>query len=110
MFKDTKYASFVSSLVYFAGVIAYYFVKGDGDDITRASKLWASILPQVALIEGSIILSKYEGNGIGIDKSTAAITFDEYSFDTALYMLLLDFFIFLILGLYLDKVLSFGFG
>ena len=110
MFKDTKYASIASSLIYFSGVIAYNFVKGDGNDISRASKLIASIMPQAALIEGSIILAEYEGNGIGIDSSTAAIEFNDYSFDTALYMLLLDFFIFLLLGLYMDKVLSFGSG
>ena len=110
MFKDTKYASIVSSLVYFAGVIAYSFVKGDGGDVSRASKLFASMIPQAALIEGSIVLAEYEGNGIGIGKSTAAIVFFDYSFDTALYMLLADFFIFLLLGLYMDKVLCFGSG
>ena len=110
MFKDTKYASIVSSLVYFAGVIAYSFVKGDGGDVSRASKLFASMIPQAALIEGSIVLAEYEGNGIGIGKSTAAIVFFDYSFDTALYMLLVDFFIFLLLGLYMDKVLCFGSG
>ena len=57
MFKDTKYASVVSSLIYFAGVIAYSFVKGDGDDVSQASKLYASIMPQTALIEGSKILA-----------------------------------------------------
>ena len=45
MFKDTKYASIASSLLYFSGVIAYSFVKGDGDDISRASKLLSSIMP-----------------------------------------------------------------
>ena len=110
MFKDTKYASIASSLIYFSGVIAYSFVKADGDDISRASKLLASIMPQAALIEGSIILAEYEGNGIGIEKYTAAIVFENYSFDTALWMLLLDIFLFLLLGLYMDKVLSFGSG
>ena len=110
MFKDTKYASVVSSLIYFAGVIAYSFVKGDGDDASRTSKLFASIMPQAALIEGSVVLAEYEGNGIGINKSTAAIVFFNYSFDTALYMLLLDFIIFLLLGLYMDKVLAVGSG
>ena len=57
LFKDTKYASIVSSLIYFAGVIAYSFVKGDGDDVSHASKLCASIMPQTALIEGSKILA-----------------------------------------------------
>ena len=56
MFKTTKYASIASSLIYFAGVIAYNFVKGGEDDISKASKLYASILPQVALIEGSLVL------------------------------------------------------
>ena len=50
LFKDTKYASIVSSLTYFAGVIAYDFVKGDGNDISRTSKLFASMMPQAALI------------------------------------------------------------
>ena len=67
IFKVTKYASIVSSIIYFAGVIAYEFVKGDGNYVSRATKLCASFLPQVALIEGSIVLTYYEGNGTGIN-------------------------------------------
>ena len=47
---------------------------------------------------------------MGLTESTVAIVFQNYSFNTALFMLFLDFFIFLLLGLYLDKILAFGFG
>ena len=54
--------------------------------------------------------ANYEGTGVGLDASTANVIYNEYSFNTALWMLLVDFLLFFILGLYLDKVIPSDFG
>ena len=56
------------------------------------------------------MFANYEGTGVGLNASTVAVTYNEYSFNTAIAMLLLDFFIFFLLGLYMDKVIPSDFG
>ena len=56
------------------------------------------------------MFANYEGTGVGLDASTAAVIYEEYSFNTALAMLLFDFALFFLLGLYMDKILPSDFG
>ena len=81
-----------------------------GDGVTRAQKVLASLLPQVALLQGSVSFANYEGTGVGLNYSTAGVLYQDYSFDTALWMLAFDFFLFSFLGLYMDKVIPSDFG
>ena len=64
----------------------------------------------MALLQGSAVFAQFEGSGVGLNDSTASIVYNNYSFDSAIYMLLLDFIIFFGLGLYMDKVMPFGYG
>ena len=57
-----------------------------------------------------MIFADYEGTGVGLDAATTAIAYNEYSFNTSLWMLLLDFVLFFLIGLYLDKVIPSNFG
>ena len=61
-------------------------------------------------MQGSAVFAQYEGTGVGLGASTASVIFGNYSFDSALWMMLLDFFIFFLLGLYMDKVIPSDFG
>ena len=47
---------------------------------------------------------------MGLNASTSAIVYQDYSFNTALYMLIVDFCVFFFLGLYLDKVVPSDYG
>ena len=108
MFTGSKYAGIVSTIIYFCGVLVNKLITEDG--VPRSSKLLASLLPQVALMQGSAQFANYEGTGVGLDASTASVIYNNYSFNTALWMLLLDFVLFFLLGLYLDKVIPSDFG
>mmetsp|Transcript_12836 Transcript_12836/g.16455 ORF Transcript_12836/g.16455 Transcript_12836/m.16455 type:complete len:510 (+) Transcript_12836:1052-2581(+) len=108
LFTGSKYAGIVSTVIYFAGVLLNKLINDN--EISRSAKLSASLLPQVALMQGSAVFANYEGTGVGIDNSTSGILYYNYSFDTALWMLFLDFIIFTLLGLYLDKVIPSDFG
>jgi len=52
MFSSSKYAGIVSTVIYFCGVLVNSVVIKDG--VPRSSKLLASILPQVAIMQGSV--------------------------------------------------------
>jgi len=56
------------------------------------------------------VFANYEGTGVGLDASSASIIYYNYSFDSALFMLLVDFVLFAAIGLYLDKVIPSEFG
>ena len=108
MFSSSKYAGIVSTVIYFCGVLVNKVVTSDG--VTRSSKLLASILPQVAIMQGSVQFATYESTGVGLDSSTASVQYEGFSFNDSIYMLIFDFFLFFLLGLYLDKVIPSDFG
>ena len=108
LFTGSKYAGIVSTIVYFCGVLINKLVLGDG--ISRSSKMLASLLPQVALMQGSVVFANYEGTGIGLDSDNVSIMYENYSFMSAIAMLIADFFLYFFLGLYLDKVIPSDFG
>lgn len=108
MFTGSKYAGIVSTIIYFCGVLVNKVVMGS--DVTRMSKMLASLLPQVALMQGSVVFANYEGTGVGLNSSTSAVIFQNYSFNSALFMLVFDFVLFFLLGLYMDKVIPSDFG
>lgn len=108
MFTSSKYAGIVSTVIYFCGVLVNKAILGDG--ISRMTKMFASLLPQVAVMQGSVVFANYEGTGVGLNVSTSAVIYQNYSFDSALLMLFVDFILFFALGLYLDKVIPSDFG
>ena len=61
-------------------------------------------------MQGSMQFANYEGTGVGLDSSTAGVIYNEYSFDSALVMLLIDFLVFFFIGLFMDKVIPSEFG
>ena len=75
MFTGSKYAGIVSTVVYFSGVLVFNLVHGKGDDVSREAKMFASLLPQVALMQGSAVFAQYEGTGVGLGSSTASVLF-----------------------------------
>lgn len=56
------------------------------------------------------MFAEYEGTGVGIDWSTAGVIYDNYSFDTGLWMMVASLVAFTALGLYLDSVLPSKYG
>ena len=98
----------MSTLVYFGSDFFNFLITGG--DTTRTSKVLASLLPQVSLGQGSVVFAEYECTGVGIDSSTASVIYQNYSYDTALFMMLVSLVFFTVFGLYLDNVLPVKFG
>ena len=108
LFSASKYAGIVSTLVYFGSDFFNFAISNDGT--SRAVKILASILPQVASGQTAVVFAEYEGTGVGIDWSTAGVVYQNYSFDTGLWMMCVSLVAFTMLGLYLDAVLPSKFG
>jgi len=59
---------------------------------------------------GAAALARFEGSGVGLNFDNITILYQNYKVATALYMMFISFFVFLILGLYLEKVLPSAYG
>lgn len=55
LFSGSKYAGIVSTVIYFTGVLVNHLVADD--EVSRTAKLAASLLPQVALMQGSAVFA-----------------------------------------------------
>ena len=107
-FSGSKYAGIVSTVIYFCGVLVNTVVKDS--DVSHMNKMLGSLLPQVAIMQGSVVFANYEGTGIGLSKDTVSVEYNNFSFNASLYMLIFDFFLYFLLGLYLDKVIPSAYG
>lgn len=108
MFSRSKYAGIVSTVVYFCGVLVFSLVHGA--EVSHRNKMLGSLLPQVAIMQASVVFANYEGTGVGLDSSSVGITYENYSFNASIGMLVFDFFLYFFLGLYMDKVIPSDFG
>ena len=56
------------------------------------------------------MFANYEGNGIGITHDNIHVEYENFAFVDSLRMLLFDFVLYFVLGLYLDKIIPSDFG
>lgn len=69
-----------------------------------------SIFPQVAMAQLTVVFGKLECSGVGLNFDNMSESIDNYTYLTGMFMLLFDFFAFMLLSLYLDAVLPKTFG
>jgi ATP-binding cassette subfamily A (ABC1) protein 3 len=98
----------VATIVYFGASLVGTLLQND--NVSRGAKVVASIIPQAAISQGSIVYANYECTGVGLTKDTADVVFNGYSFNTACGMMAVSFLVFTLLGLYLDKVIPSKYG
>ena len=73
-------------------------------------KILASIFPTVGIELGANSMGVFENSGIGLTWDNYGSVYKNYSTANFLNMCTLSFFLFTLLGLYLDKVLPSQFG
>ena len=75
-------------------------------DVPREQKMYASLIPTAVVFNLSKPLAGYESVGIGLDFETAqSLEFHNYIFMDGVKMLILDFLIYSILGIYIDNII-----
>ena len=73
-------------------------------DVPEEQKIYASFIPTAVVFNLAKPLAGYESVGIGLDLDKASeLMYHNYNFMTGIRMLLLDFVIYSVLGIYIDN-------
>ncbi|CAI2385343.1 unnamed protein product [Moneuplotes crassus] len=102
-FSSPKTAGLVGTMLFFA--LSFVNQLVNDRTVSATTKNLASIFPSLAVQLASTNLLAYEEAGIGILFGNANESYQNYKFATSLWMNTLSFFIFTILGIYLENVL-----
>lgn len=74
-------------------------------EITSVNKLYACLIPQVAVFLMVPSLGAFESVGIGLNLDNSSVVYKKFVFNQGILMLVLDFLIYTIIGIYLDNVM-----
>ena len=102
-FSKARIASIASAMLYFVSYSITILVQDP--TISYTNKTLASLLPAVAGSFGEMARVTYESGQYALTFSNASDIVNNYSFATGLIMMIVDFFMYLILALYLDNVI-----
>ena len=108
MMDKRRLAMIVSILLYF--VMYFVSIAVISDEVANAPKMILSILPPTALQLGINTLAQFDSNAIEFDSSCVGIKYNNYSVSDMYIMFVVDFFLFLFLGYYLQNIISHEFG
>ena len=108
-FMDTtRLALIVSCLIYclmlFVSAAVY------DENIKKTYKIISALLPPVNLLLGAFTLGKFEGMFFEFQSKDVTENYLNYSMSTCYIMFTIDFFIYLILGFYLQNVIPHEYG
>ena len=70
IFNKKKFAGIGATMIYFIGLFVNFPVQSS--TVSSGSKLFASILPQVAVSQASVVFADFETSGVGLNSTTAS--------------------------------------
>ena len=104
----TRVALILSLLLYF--IMFFLSMAVMSENANKILKIILSIFPPVTIELGVIIYGYFESHFKDLDFKHLTKTYQNYSVLTMIIMLIIDFFLFLFLGYYLQNVVSHDFG
>jgi len=108
LFNKTSIGATLGALLF---LVASFAVFGIGDDSTRSDRLGACVSSPACFIQGFEIMLILESNGAGVTTDTVGIDVNEtISINDCFGFLILDFFMYLIVALYLERVIPTEWG
>jgi len=102
-FSSGKTAAILAIMLFF--VSSFISMLTSDPQVSEAVKTIVSFLPSVGVQLAGTVLLEFEASGIGITSQNINEAYENYRFATSLWMNVISFFVFLILGLYLENVL-----
>ena len=102
-FSNGKVASIAGSLILFFSSFLILIVQGENGN--KGAKHVFSIFPVVAVQLVSPIMFAFEGGGTGIRGNNVGVEYYNFKIAYCYMWLIISFFVFLILGIYLENVL-----
>lgn len=107
-FSNGKTAAIFATMLFY---LTSFINMGVSDQsVSESAKIICSFFPAVAVQLGGINLLQFESSGIGLHSSNISEVYKNYKFSTCLWMNVVSFFTFLLLGLYLENVLPAAVG
>ncbi|XP_061831887.2 phospholipid-transporting ATPase ABCA1 isoform X4 [Nerophis lumbriciformis] len=113
IFSKANLAAACGGLIYFSLYLPYVLCVAWRDLLNTTHKVFASFLSPVAFGFGCEYFSQYEEQGIGIQWHnlwSSPVKGDSYNFSTAIVMLYVDAFIYIIAAWYIDAVFPGEYG
>ena len=107
-FSRAKLAAVVGTVLFIAGFFPYYTVNDDTKPL--GAKIAASLLAPTAFGLNMNVLATLESNDVGATWGTLYELYGNFSLGHGMLMMFLDFFIYTILGYYVDQVFPSEFG
>ena len=107
-FSTAKTAAIVGTMLFY--VTSFIFTVVEDRTISEAAKTGCSIFPAVAVQLAGINLLKFEESGIGLTFNNSNELYLNYRFASCLWMNVVTFVSFSLLGLYLENVLPAAVG
>lgn len=107
-FTKAKLGNIVAMIFYLFQYSFRFFLSED--NVSYNTKTWASLSSQTNISFSANVFLLVEGQQRGIDFSNADLKVDNFDVQTGMLMLLLNIFLFAIIGLYLDQVFPNEFG
>ena len=107
-FSNGKTAAIFATMLFY--LTSFINIALTDQSISEAAKTICSFLPAVAVQLAGVNLLQFESSGVGLQSSNLSEVYKNYKFSTCLWMNVLSFFVFLLLGLYLENVLPAAVG
>jgi hypothetical protein len=83
MFNNVKTGSAAAVIIHFA---TYYFIHAVPKNATYATRCLVSLIPNIAMAQGSEVLWKLEENSLGLTFSSLNVHFKNYDLTTYFLM------------------------
>jgi len=104
----TRVAMIISILVYF--IMFFVSVAVLGEDVSNTAKMFMSLLPPTTLQLGINVFAKFETSALTFTSEYVSFKYNNYSVSNMYSMFILNFFLYLFIGFYLENVFSHQFG
>jgi len=108
LIDKTRIAMIISILIYF--IMYFVSVAVLSEDVETVPKMIISLLPPTCIQLGLVTLTRFESNFLKFDSSKLTLPFQNFSAANFYTMLVIDIFVYLFLGFYLQNVVSQQFG
>jgi ATP-binding cassette subfamily A (ABC1) protein 3 len=108
LFTRSKFAGLISTLIFFGASLANLTLQSESTPYIK--KMLVSLLPQVAMCQIATVIAEYESTGVGIRWQNLNSPYLNYTYEEGMGMLVIDLVLFVVLGLWLDKILPKQYG
>ena len=107
-FSRSQVATTFAALIFLAIFFPYFAVEGASS--SASAKQGASILAPVCFGLGAVVIQNLESSSNGVNSDTGSIDVDNFNYNTAIGMFIVDFFLYMILALYFQQVIPSEWG